>query len=278
MLVSLKEILALAEKKHCAVPAFNVYNTETVQGVMKAAEELKAPVIFQMYSRLFDSELASLVAPGILSAIGQMSVPCAFHLDHGAGEPEVLRALRYGASGVMIDASAHPIEENIAITKRVVEMASACGVSVEGELGHVGTTKDERMGEFTKADEAVRFVNETGVSALAILVGTAHGRYKKAPKLDVERIAAIREATNGLPLVLHGGSGVPDDQIRAAIEAGIRKINFGTDMCYSFLDGVFGVSRDIVAIDLFMKDPVLAVKAYAAEKIRLLGAEGKAND
>ena len=116
------------------------------------------------------------------------------------------------------------------------------------------------------------------MSALAILVGTAHGRYKKAPKLDVERIAAIREATNGLPLVLHGGSGVPDDQIRAAIEAGIRKINFGTDVCYSFLDGVFGVSRDIVAIDLFMKQPVLAVKAYAAEKIRLLGAEGKAND
>ena len=278
MRTSLKEILALGEKKHCAIPAFNVYNTETVQGVMKAAEELKAPVIFQMYSRLFDSELASLVAPSILAAIDQMSVPCAFHLDHGAGEPEVLRALRYGASGVMIDASALPLEQNIATTRRTVEMAQACGVSVEGELGHVGTTKDESMGEFTKVDEAVRFVNETGVSALAILVGTAHGRYKKAPKLDIERIAAIREATGRLPLVLHGGSGVPDDQIRAAIEAGIRKINFGTDVCYSFLDSVFGVSRDIVAIDLFMKDPVLAVKAYAAEKICLLGAEGKAND
>lgn len=277
MLVSLKEILALAERTHCAVPAFNVYNTETVQGVMKAAEELRAPVIFQMYSRLFDSELASLVAPSILSAISQMSVPCAFHLDHGAGEPEVLRALRYGASGVMIDASAHPLEENIAITRRVVEMASACGVSVEGELGHVGTTKDESMGEFTKPDEAARFAGETGVSALAVLVGTAHGRYKKAPRLDTPRIAAIREATNGLPLVLHGGSGVPDDQIRAAIEAGVRKVNFGTDVCYSFLDSVFAVSRDVVAIDLFMKQPVQAVKAYAAEKIRLLGAEGKAN-
>ena len=179
---------------------------------------------------------------------------------------------------LLLTASALPLEQNIATTRRTVEMAQACGVSVEGELGHVGTTKDESMGEFTKVDEAVRFVNETGVSALAILVGTAHGRYKKAPKLDIERIAAIREATGRLPLVLHGGSGVPDDQIRAAIEAGIRKINFGTDVCYSFLDGVFGVSRDIVAIDLFMKDPVLAVKAYAAEKICLLGAEGKAND
>ena len=276
MLVSLKEVLALGERHGCAIPAFNVYNTETVQGVMKAAQELKAPVIFQMYSRLYDSELASLVAPSILAAIGQMDVPCAFHLDHGAGEPEVMRALRYGASGVMIDASAHPLEENIAITRKVVEWAGACGVDVEGELGHVGTTKDAAMGEFTKVDEAVRFVKETGVAALAILVGTAHGRYKQAPKLDIERIAAIREATGKLPLVLHGGSGVPDDQIRAAIEAGIRKINFGTDVCYSFLDGVFSVSRDIVAIDLFMKDPVNCVKAYAAEKIRLLGAEGKA--
>ena len=277
MLVSFKDILAMGERNHCAIPAFNVYNTETVQGVMHAAEELHAPVIFQVYSRLFDSDLASLVAPSILSAIAQMKAPAAFHLDHGAGEPEVMRALRAGATGVMIDASAKPLEENIAITRATVEKAEACGVQVEGELGHVGTTKDESMGEFTKVDEAVRFVNETGVSALAILVGTAHGRYKKAPKLDIERIAAIREATNGLPLVLHGGTGVPDDQLRAAVEAGIRKVNFGTDVCYSFLDGVFAVSRDIFAIDLFMKHPVECVKAYASEKIRLLGAEGKAN-
>lgn len=276
MLVNLKEILAIAEKKGCAVPAFNVYNMETVMGVMKAAEELKSPVIFQVYSRLFDSDLGDMVAPVILKAISKMSVPCAFHLDHGAGEKEVERALRNGATGVMIDASAFEFEKNVAVTKAVVDRADFVGVPVEGELGHVGTTKDEFMGEFTKVDEAVEYVKRTGVSALAILVGTAHGRYKKAPKLDIERIAAIREAAK-LPLVLHGGSGVPDDQIRAAIAAGIRKINFGTDLCYSFIDGVFEVSRDIVAVDLFMKEPIECVKRFAAEKIRLLGAEGAAN-
>lgn len=108
-----------------------------------------------------------------------------------------------------------------------------------------------------------------------MLVGTAHGRYKKPPKLDIERIADIKKAT-GIPLVLHGGSGIPDDQIVSSIKAGIRKINFGTDVCYSFLDGVFGVSRDIVAIDLFMKEPIKAVKAFALSKINLLGAAGKA--
>ena len=276
MLVSLKEILALGERAGCAVPAFNVYNIETLQGVMQAAEELHAPVIFQIYSRLFDSDLGSLLAPSVLTAIGQLKTPAAFHLDHGAGEKQVLRALRSGASGVMIDASALPLEENIALTRRVVDLAAASGVPTEGELGHVGTTQDEFMGEFTKPDEAVRFVAETGIAALAILIGTAHGRYKKAPKLDIERIAAIRKALDGLPLVLHGGSGIPDDQVKAAIAAGIRKVNFGTDLCYAFLDGVAAVLRSIVAVDVFMREPVQCVKAYAEEKIRLLGAEGKA--
>ena len=276
MLVNLTDILAIAERKNCAVPAFNVYNMETVMGVAQAACELNAPVIFQVYSRLFDSELGDMLAPVILKAIAALKTPCAFHLDHGAGEKEVERALRNGATGVMIDASAHEFDKNAAITRSVVQRASFVGVPVEGELGHVGTTRDETMGEFTKADEAAEFVRQTGVSALAILVGTAHGRYKKAPRLDIDRIGAIRAAT-GIPLVLHGGSGVPDDQIRSAVAAGIRKVNFGTDLCYSFLDGVFEVSRDIVAVDLFMKEPIARVKAFAMEKIRLLGAEDAAN-
>ena len=131
------------------------------------------------------------------------------------------------------------------------------------------------MGEYTKVDEAEEFVKRTGVSALAILVGTAHGRYKKAPKLDIERIADIKKAT-GIPLVLHGGSGVPDDQLISAVKAGIRKINFGTDVCYSFLDKVFETSRELIAIDLFMKDSIASVKDFAMSKIKLLGAENKA--
>lgn len=277
MLISYQKILGIGDRQGCAIPAFNVYNTETAMGVMQAAEELRAPVIFQIYSRLFDSDLGQIVAPAVLECARRMTVPAAFHLDHGAGEKEVMRALRSGATGIMIDASAHPLEENIAQTKRVVDLCEPLGIGVEGELGHVGTTKDEHMAEFTRVDEAVRFAKETGVSALAIMIGTAHGRYKKAPKLDIGRIGEIHEATGNLPLVLHGGSGIPDDQIRAAIEAGIRKVNFGTDVCYSFLDGVFGVSRDIVAVDLFMKEPIACVKRYAMEKIALLGAEGKAN-
>ena len=274
MLTGLKEILDMAEKGGFAVPAFNVYNMETVMGIIRAAEEAKAPVIIQSYSRLFTNGEGYFVSPIILAAAKQASVPVCFHLDHGAGLSEVTRALRYGASGIMIDKSALPLEENIDETKKIVDMCGAVGVAVEGELGHVGSVNDSEMQEFTKVDEAERFVDETGVTALAILVGTAHGRYKKAPKLDIERIADIHKAVKA-HLVLHGGSGVPDDQLQAAIKAGIRKINFGTDVCYSFLDKVFETSRDLVAIDLFMKDAIENVKAFALTKIDLLGARGR---
>ena len=188
--------------------------------------------------------------------------------------PEVLRALRWGATGIMIDASTKPIDENIAETKHVVGMCRECGVSVEGELGHVGTTKDDTMAEFTKVDDAVRFVDETGVSALAIMVGTAHGHYKKAPVLGIDRIAEIHAAMKA-HLVLHGGSGVPDDQIRGAVAAGIRKVNFGTDVCCSFIDAARKVDESVIALDLFMKEPTEAVKNFAISKIELLGAARK---
>lgn len=275
MLVGLKEILAIAEKGQFAIPAFNVYNMETVMGVIEAAEEAKAPVILQTYSRLFTEGGAYYLAPIVLAAAKKASVPVCFHLDHGASERETTRALRYGCTGVMIDASACDYEKNTEITKRVVETAGCVGVTVEGELGHIGSVNDDSMDEFTNVAEAAEFVKNTGVAALAVLVGTAHGRYKKPPKLDIGRIADIKKAAN-IPLVLHGGSGIPDDQIIASIQAGIRKINFGTDLCYSFLDGVFAVSRDKIAIDLFMKEPVACVKKFALSKIELLGAAGKA--
>lgn len=275
MLVTLKEILAIAEQKEFAIPAFNVYNMETVMGVISAAEEANAPVIIQAYSRLFHNEEGYYLAPCVLAAAKKASVPVCFHIDHGAGEFEVTRALRYGVSGVMIDGSANAFEENVAITRRVVETAAAVGVQVEGELGHVGTVNDETMDEFTNVAEAKDFCEKTGVCALAVLVGTAHGRYKKPPKLDIQRIEDIKQAT-GIPLVLHGGSGVPDAEIVAAIKAGIRKINFGTDVCYSFLDKVFETSREVYAIDLFMKDAIANVKAFALTKIKLLGAENQA--
>lgn len=272
MQYGLKEILDLGEQGGFAIPAFNVYNLETVMGVMQAAEETGAPVIFQMYSRLFDSRNAQYVSPIILEAMKEMKTPVAFHLDHGAGIPEVLRAFRCGATGVMIDASREPLEKNIEITRKVVQMAAEMGVTVEGELGEVGKAADGVSTDYTKVEDAVRFVSETGVCALAVAVGTAHGHYKQAPVLALDRIAQLHEAQKA-HLVLHGGSGVPDDQIQAAVKAGIRKINFGTDVCCSFLDGARAVDKSIFALDLFMKEPTARVKEFAIDKIRLLGAD-----
>ena len=272
MRYDLKEILDLGEKGGFAVPAFNVYNLETVMGVVHAAEETGAPVIFQMYSRLFDSDVAKYVSPIILEAMETLKTPVAFHLDHGAGVPEVLRAFRYGATGVMIDASKCPLDENIRITRNVVEMAAEMGVTVEGELGEVGKAAEGVSTDYTKVEDAARFVEETGVCALAVAVGTAHGHYKQAPVLALDRIRELHEGQKA-HLVLHGGSGVPDDQIQAAVKAGIRKINFGTDVCCSLLDGIRAVDPSVLALDLFMKEPTNRVKEFAISKIKLLGAD-----
>ena len=275
MLVSFDKILSIADKGGFAIPAFNVYNMETVMGIIGAAEELRAPVILQCYSRLMSNDEGYYLSPIVLAAAARASVPVCFHLDHGAGELPVMRAIRFGATGIMIDASTEPIDKNIAITSKIVELCGHNGIQVEGELGHIGSANDETMSESTETADAVRFANETGVRALAIAVGTAHGHYKKAPKLDIERIGEIHTALPEVSLVLHGGSGIPDEQIRAAIAAGIRKINFGTDVCYSFLDKVFETSRSIVAVDLFMRDAISSVKEFAEEKIKLLGADGR---
>ena len=273
MLVSLKTVLDIAEEKKCAIPAFNVYNAETALGVLRAAEEAGSCVILQMYSRLFSNFEAEFMMPSLVEAARRAGVRVALHLDHGADLAVVSKALRWGCTGVMRDASTLPFDENVAALKQVVDIAHAVNVDVEGELGHIGSAKDGVPTDYTCVDEAVDFVRKTGVDALAIMVGTAHGHYKQAPVLAIDRIREIHEALPGTALVLHGGSGVPDDQIAASVDAGIRKINFGTDVCCSFLDAVSGVDRSVIAVDLFMKDPISAVARFAREKIRLLKAE-----
>lgn len=274
MLVNLQTILKDADEKGYAVPAFNVYNMETVMGVIGASEEMRAPVIIQFYSRLATTGFSDYLAPIILKAAEMSSVPVCMHLDHGAGYEASAIALKNGATGIMVDFSNLPFEENIKKTAAAVKILATMNIGVEGEIGHIGSAADGVPADYTTVEQAKEYIEKTGVSALAIAVGTAHGRYKQAPVLAINRIKEIKAAV-GTPLVLHGGSGVPDEQIKLAINAGIRKINFGTDLCYSFLDGVFAVDRKIYAIDLFMKEPIECVKRFAKEKIELLGANGR---
>lgn len=277
MLVGLKEILKMAEDGNYCIPAFNVYNIETARGVINAAEALRSPVILQFYSRLVTSCVANDVAPVVMDMAIKSSVPVCFHLDHGAGECEVIRSLRLGMTGIMIDASSLPLEENVKTTRNIVNLCDYVGVGVEGELGHIGKASDgeeDVVDEYTHPEEAKKYVEETGVVALAVMVGTAHGRYKKLPVLDIDRIKKIKELT-GIPLVLHGGSGVPDDQIKMAINAGVRKMNFSTDLCYSFLDACRARDKNIVGIDLFMTEPIKAVENFAKSKIVVLGANSR---
>ena len=279
MLVTLQDIIAMAEKDNYCIPAFNVYNIETVMGVIDAAEELNAPVIMQLYPRLVNEQVGYYIAPVVLAAAQKAKVPVCLHLDHAAAATEVYKSLRWGFTGIMQDGSALPFDENVTLTRSAVEMCSVLDVGVEGEIGHVGSAADDSMGEFTDPAEAAEFVRQTGVCCLAVLVGNAHGHYKKTPRLDIERIKAIRQSC-GVPLVLHGGTGIPDDQVKAAVAAGIRKMNIGTDVCCAFAEGTKAAVNDPnhhLAVDVFMKGAIASVKELALNKIRLTGADGKAN-
>ena len=278
MLVTLQQIINMAEEGNFCVPAFNFYNVETLMGIIEAAEEKKAPVILQIYPRLVNEQVGFYVSPAALAAAQKASVPVCLHLDHAAAKEEVYKAIRWGYTGIMQDGSSLSFEENVALTRSTVEMCGIVGIGVEGEIGHVGFASDDTMGEFTDPAEAKEFVEKTGVYCLAVLVGNAHGHYRKEPKLDIDRVKAIREAC-GVPLVLHGGSGIPDEQVKAAIADGIRKMNIGTDVCCAYADGAKEALADpnrSLAPDVFMKRAIERVKELAMDKIRLTGADGKA--
>lgn len=234
MLVNLKEILEIAEREKIAIGMFNATGFDSLQAVIAAAEELNQPVIIahaEVHNVYND---ISIVGPAMIAAAQNAKVPVCVHLDHGTSMEMIYRALRLGFTSVMIDASALPYEENLALTKQVTEMAHAMGVSVEAELGRLvtgeaGSTEEalELKAEdyYTDPDEAVAFCRETGIDALAIAFGTAHGFYNAQPKLDFDVVKNVAKAT-GLPLVMHGGSGVSDEGFQKAIEGGIRKINY----------------------------------------------------
>lgn len=231
-LYTFNELLRPARQQGVAVAAINIANYETAVAVYEASELVKRPVIIQMYSRMFGNGKAEMLIPLLRKLAEKSSQPVAVHLDHGASLEQVKDAIRWGCTSVMFDGSNLPMEENIRITAEVVKLAKRAGVSTEAEIGHVAMGDE---GHLTDPGEAKHFVEATGVDALAVAIGTAHGYYKVAPKLDIERCAAIAEALPETPLVLHGGSGTPMEDVKEVIKRGIAKINIATEFQDTFL-------------------------------------------
>ena len=233
MLVNLNDVLPKTQKEGYAIGLFNTTDTDMLEAVIAAAEEMRSPVIIGTAEVLLPAGELKLIAPSIIAAAKRATVPVVVHYDHGLTFERCMEALQLGFSSIMFDGSAGDEEENLRQTAQVVKIAHAMGVSVEGEIGHVGNadTDDGAVSDmYTTPAEAVAFVKATGVDALAIAIGTAHGAYKTKPKLDLERLAEIRKALD-TPLVLHGGSGLSDDDFRNTIQGGIAKVNIFTDLC-----------------------------------------------
>lgn len=284
-LVNLAALLKPARAGGWAVGAFNCNNLEIVQAIVRAAEAEAAPVVIQASQGALRYAGLHYIAALALEAARSARVPVAVHLDHGTSFAQVVRCVRAGFSSVMIDGSHLPLAENIALTRRVVELARPVDVSVEAELGRIGGTEDnitvdEREAFFTDPDEAVDFVAATGVDALAVAVGTAHGLYRGTPRLDFDRLERIRARVD-VPLVLHGSSGVPADAIREAVTRGVAKVNIDTDIRQAFTGRV----REVLSAAPEEIDPrkVLGPARETAvevirEKIRLFGASGRAKE
>ncbi len=283
MLVSSKELLLDAQSHGYAVGAFNTNNLEITHAIIRAAEAKKAPILIQISAgaiRYAGLDFLPMIAR---QAAMKASVPVAIHLDHGPSFELVMKALRVGFTSVMRDASKLPFEQNVAEVVKVVEAAHAVGVPVEAEIGKIGGAEEhvvvsEREALMTDPDEAAKFVEASGCDFLAVAIGNAHGFYKGEPKLDFDRLAAIREKVP-VPLVLHGASGIPDEQIRKAVERGICKINIDTEIRYAFATTV----RKFMEENPKQIDPrkilgpaIEAMQAVVERKIELFGSAGRA--
>lgn len=231
MLFPMGELLHEGLRNRYAVGAFDVCNLESAESVLEAAVENNSPVIIAIAEGFFREVRFETLVNAIREQAAPLKVPVAIILDHGRSYESSIRALRAGVTAVMFDGSALPYEENVRITRDVVRAAHAVGVTAEAEIGHVGqgATYEKRDESLTTPEEAVRFIQDTGVDALAVAVGTAHGHYKGEPKIDYERLAAIYDAVK-MPLVLHGGSSTGDERLKKSIEHGIAKVNIYTDM------------------------------------------------
>jgi len=271
--VTFNDILPQARRDKRAVAAFNVANLETVLSVFKAAEAERSPVIIQVYQRLFKDERAALVAAMTARLAAESEIPVVLHLDHGESLDQIRQAISIGYTSVMIDGSKLSFADNIALTAEAAKIAHDAGVTLEAEIGHVPFGDGDI--ELSTADEAEAFVSQTGVDALAISIGTVHGFYKQKPKLNIARAQEIADRVS-IPLVLHGGTGVPEDQLRLAIGCGVAKVNIATELQSLFLKRV---AAELAAcgdkfkpVDLCLKPVEADVQDYVRAKIRSLNA------
>lgn len=278
MLVNLNDILKKAQKEHYAVGLFNTTDTDMLEAVISAAEALRSPVILGTAEVLLPYGELKLIAPSIIAAAKRATVPVVVHYDHGLTFERCMEALKLGFTSVMFDGSAGDPDKNTADTREVVRIAHAMGATVEGEIGHVGeaaTCDNATTDRYTTVKEAKDFLAATGVDALAIAIGTAHGAYKAKPCLDIERLKEIR-ANVDTPLVLHGGSGLSDDDFRNTIKEGIAKVNIFTDLCVA---GETAVKNAIAQNKGYLEmrnDKVEAIREAVKTKMQLFDSVNKA--
>lgn len=282
-LVPVSKLLFQADRGGYAVGAFNANNMEIVQAIIRAAELERSPVIMQASQGAINYAGLEFISGMVKIAAESSSVPVALHLDHGTDFEQVVKCIRSGFSSVMYDGSKLPLEENIAMTKKVLEIARPIEVSVEAELGKIGGTEDdihvsEKEAMYTDPEEARYFVEQTGVESLAIAIGTAHGQYKGEPQLDFDRLAQIKSVVK-IPIVLHGSSGVPDESLRKAIKLGVCKVNIDTNI----REALVWTMRKVMAENPAEIDPrkILgpareAVVEIIREKTRVFGSSGQA--
>ena len=275
--ITTHEMLKKAQAGGYAVGAFNAENMEMVQAIIAAAEAENAPVIIQTTPGTLKYAGPACFAGLVKRLARDAKVPAALHLDHGNSFSLAEECAREGYTSLMIDGSKLPYEENVALTRSVVEMAGS--LPVEAELGTVGGKEDgmEAKPQYTDPDQAADFVRRTGISSFAVAIGTAHGIYKGEPKLDLDRLAEVRARVE-IPLVLHGTSGVPEDQVRGCIARGICKVNYATELRQVFTAAVRKALADLPdAYDpkKYLAEGRKAVQARVQELIRLLGSDGK---
>ena len=275
-LVTLKDVLQIAQQKCSAIPAFNIDSVEVSQAVVQAAQPFNCPIIMSIGQGAIMAGKLLFLADAIKRLAGETKLPLVLHLDHGASYEQTIQCLRAGFTSVMIDGSRLKLEDNIALTKEVAKSAHAVGVSVEAELGAISGVEDGMSHNnlnLVDVGDVTKFITEVHVEALAVGIGNAHGMYKGTPNLDFDLLKKCADL-NPPPLVLHGGSGIPDDMIRRAIAIGVRKINVATEIRLAFIEGIENSigKRDIYAM---YESAMERVEKLATAKIRLFLSPGQ---